>query len=427
MEPSSTHNQCPRCLVEHDDLGTFPLHSPLRDINKVREALAIFEEAPADFAKACAEVRIKPIIHPYWEDLPYANIFQSIPPDPLHQINSGLLKHMLSWLKNLYDNDELDARARCMPPNHHTRNFSKGITSLSRLTGKEYNQIAKFMLGLVLGLPLPGGRQQSVRLTECVQGLLDFCYFAEYPVHSSTTLASMQTALERFHTHKDVFIELGIRQHFNLPKLHYAQHYGELIEWLGTADNFDTEYTERLHIDYAKEAYRATNRKDEFIQMTIWLERKEKVIKHDSYIQWCLAGCPPLLAITTLPTSSIHMTVHPTRKAVPLDNIETDYHAPFIRDAIARFIARFNNPDASHQNIEYEAEDIDLPVSSLPVYHKARLWMGSKQHYRLLADEYDIIHAQPKRANRRNRAIPGRFDTVLVNLGYGGYTGLQGM
>jgi hypothetical protein len=46
----------------------------------------------------------------------------------------------------------------------------------------------------------------------------------------------------------------------------------------GASDNYNTEYTERLHIDLAKDAYRSTNFKDTFPQMTLWLERKEKNI-----------------------------------------------------------------------------------------------------------------------------------------------------
>jgi hypothetical protein len=45
----------------------------------------------------------------------------------------------------------------------------------------------------------------------------------------------------------------------------------------GTMDNYNTEQTERLHIDFAKDAYRATNRKNEYMQMTAWLEHHEKV------------------------------------------------------------------------------------------------------------------------------------------------------
>jgi hypothetical protein len=50
---------------------------------------------------------------------------------------------------------------------------------------------------------------------------------------------------------------------------------GVSADW--TLDNCNTENTERLHIDLAKDAYQSTNRKNEFSQMTLWLERKEKI------------------------------------------------------------------------------------------------------------------------------------------------------
>ena len=109
-------------------------------------------------------------------------------------------------------------------------------------------------------------------------------YLAKYPVHTSETLSELDDALTAFHANRDIFIDLGVCNHFNIPKLHYMAHYRFFIERFGTADNFNTEYTEHLHIDLAKDAYRASNHKDEYPQMTAWLDRKEKVLQHDKYI-----------------------------------------------------------------------------------------------------------------------------------------------
>ena len=49
------------------------------------------------------------------------------------------------------------------------------------------------------------------------------------------------------------------------------QHYMEAIRSHGTADGYNTEASERLHTDYAKECYRASNKKDYIKQMTVWL------------------------------------------------------------------------------------------------------------------------------------------------------------
>ncbi|KAJ7475314.1 hypothetical protein B0H11DRAFT_1608947, partial [Mycena galericulata] len=156
---------------------------------------------------------------------------------------------------------------------------------LSRVTGQEHDQICRFLLGIVIDIPLPDNLDAG-RLIRSIRGLLDFLYLSQYPVHSGETLSQQDDALKRFHDNKDIFIDLGIRSNFNLPKLHFLRHYTSGIKRFGTTDNFNTEYTERLHIDLAKDAYRATNHKDEYPQMTQWLERKEKILLHAKFIHW---------------------------------------------------------------------------------------------------------------------------------------------
>lgn len=65
------------------------------------------------------------------------------------------------------------------------------------------------------------------------------------------------------------------------------EHYVELIELFGSADGFNTESPERLHIDYAKDAYRASNKKDYVHQMTTWLRRQESIARFSVYLEWC--------------------------------------------------------------------------------------------------------------------------------------------
>ena len=118
--------------------------------------------------------------------------------------------------------------------------------------------------------------------------LLDFLYLAQYPTQTSDTLKLLDRALECFHANKAIFVDLSIRTHFQLPKLHSLDHYHQSIELFGTTDNYNTQYSERLHIDMAKDAYRSTNRKDELAQMTIWLEHKEKIQCHEQHVEWRL-------------------------------------------------------------------------------------------------------------------------------------------
>ena len=102
-----------------------------------------------------------------------------------------MIKHLVSWLKSAYPPEELDARCRRLPPNHNLRHFAKGISNMSHVTGKEHADICRFVLALVIGLPLPGG-MSATRLVRAVRALLDFLYLARYPVHTSDTLALLR-------------------------------------------------------------------------------------------------------------------------------------------------------------------------------------------------------------------------------------------
>ncbi len=421
---------CPKCPTKNAELGQLKENYEYRDLEKVLKALETFDTNPANYAAVCAEAGIKPIAHPFWESLPHSDIYLGITPDVLHQLYQGVMKHLISWVTNAFGQKEIDSRSKCLPPNHNIRSFSKGISSFSHLTGKEHADICRILLGLVVDLKLPDGRS-PLPLIRCIRSLLDFLYLAQYPLHTSETLHLLQQSLERFHEDKQIFVDLNIRENFNLPKLHSLAHYVESIQLFGTTDNYNTEYTERLHIDLAKDAYRATNHRDEYSQMTVWLQRKEKVLQHQSYLEW-RAGIQP--ATTLQPSSmgswgTLTLTKWPTVKAVDLNNIIKDYGATFFYEALRRYIVllKHTGPPLTRAQLEQRIPYTDIPFKSVPVYHKLKFTSvassGPSKFHTL-----DAIYAQPKKLSRRKALIPARFDTVLLNMKDGGTgTGLQGM
>ncbi|KAJ6458500.1 hypothetical protein C8R45DRAFT_757736, partial [Mycena sanguinolenta] len=149
----------------------------------------------------------------------------------------------------------------------------------------KHSQMCRILLGLIIDLRLPD-RNSTTRLIRAIRGALDFLYLSQYPPHSSETLSLLNKAQEMFHANKEIFIDLGIRADFNFPKLHNLCHYLMTIKLFGTTDNYNTEYTEHLHIDLVKDAYHPTNRKDEYTQMTLWLEQKEKILQHKKFLLW---------------------------------------------------------------------------------------------------------------------------------------------
>ncbi|KAI0764276.1 hypothetical protein BD413DRAFT_698189 [Trametes elegans] len=375
---------CPICECPHDDLGVFPPPYPLRNFEAARDAVKMLVTDPDRFGAACLEANIKAVQHPFWEDLPYTDIFQSITVDVLHQLHQGVFKHLVAWLKSACGTSELDARIARLPPNHSVRIFYKGISNLARVSGAEHRQISRFILGVICDMDLPGGRVVTAQLTRATRALLDFVFMAQYPIHSDDTLTALDNALSAFHADRDVFETLGIHTGFNIPKLHSLTHYVRCIKLFGTTDNYSTETSERLHIDFTKDAYRATNHKDEYPQMTRWLERCEKISHHANYP-------PDLMSVLQL-----KMTRHPTRKSVPLTDLTsiTHYGARYLIPTLARFVVQWRHPTFNARRVEYHAEDVVMPFKSLPVYHRIKFWNEA-----IYGNEtIDSIHVHPRSA-----------------------------
>jgi hypothetical protein len=408
-----THNnRCPKCLVPPNELGLHARYPP-RNYDQAIDAYLLADGDAHAFHSACRGAGQKPVFHPFWESLPLANVFVSITPDILHQLLQGVFKHMITWLIGTFGAAEIDARCQSLPPNHHISVFAKGISGLSRVTGKEHKNMSRILLGLIMDLPVPDG-QVLPRILAVVRALLDFLYLAQLPAHTSTSLTRLEDALSRYHSNKDVFIDLGIRNHFNMPKIHSLIHYGPSIQLFGTTDNYNTEQTERLHIDQAKVAYDATNHKDEYFQMTTWLGRREKVQMHDSFIKWRQQSnqeCVPTPAWIGPPrpgARSLKMARNATLKAVSFDDLAHKYGATDFQDALADFVAQINNPAASGASLSALASDTLIPFRTVPVHHRFKFTNldGS--------EIIDSVLVRPEQKDTRGRLVPSRFDTVLV-------------
>ena len=242
---------CPKCNVPFEELGNLQAPSHLWGINATLSALSKLDDNLWDFKAACKALHIKPIIHPFWELLPFINIFQAITPDILHQLLQGILKHLISWLIQAYGATKIDAHFWHLILNHHIQVFAGRISSLSHVTGKEHGLMGCIILGVIADMGLLHSLNPSC-LLHAIRAFLDFMYIAWLPVITVHHLTSMKTALDTFHNNKQILVDLDICEQFNLPKLHACLHYIASIKLFGTTDNYDTQYMEWLHIDLAK-------------------------------------------------------------------------------------------------------------------------------------------------------------------------------
>lgn len=411
-----TYNgRCPKCTVPHDQLGD-PHSFPPRLHSTAINTYILADDDVRMFHLGCCEAGLKPIYHPFWESLPLTDIFLSITPDVLHQLLQGMMKHLVRWLIAVFGPKEINARCKAIPPNHKILLFTKGITSLSRVSGHEHKKMCCILLGLIVDLPIPGGLDSS-RLVKAVRALLDFLYLAQYPCHTSHTILQLQERLAAFHDNKEIFVDIGVRKQFNLPKLHSLSHYASSIKLFGTTDNYNTEQTERLHIDFTKDAYRATNRKDEYPQMTMWLERREKVKRHAASINWrqqMLQPQRPQVRVQLGPprvrAQNIKMAQNPTKKAVSFVDLARKYGALKFQDTLADYIARANHPEASGAALRAHSANTLLPFRAVPVFHHIKFTESGS------TEIVDAVHVRPEQSDSRGRIIPARFDTVLVRV-----------
>ena len=270
-------NRCPRCIVKPTERGS-PIETLSRDVKTTLETLTKHQlgRDPLQFQ----DEGLRAVYQPFWAKLPHCDIFSSFTPDLLHQLHKGVFKdHLAKWCAEIIGEKELDSRFKAMNSYPGLRHFGKGISSVSQWTGTEHKEMEKVLLGIVIGI-LPS------RAVTVVQALLDFIYLAQLQMQTSKTLDALEQCLQTFHENKGIIVDLKIREHFNIPKIHAIMHYATCIRALGSPDGYNTESPERLHIDFAKEAYRASNKRDYMEQMALWLQRREAMWVRESYLIW---------------------------------------------------------------------------------------------------------------------------------------------
>ena len=292
----NNEKRCPRCLTDYHHLGE-PVETVWRDEDSVLQAM---EDASAGISfEAFASQGLRPN-NPFWRGLPHSDIFSCFTPDLLHQLHKGVFKdHIVNWATKCVSGGqaEIDRRFRAMTHGTDLRHFKKGISLITQWTGTEYKNMEKVFLGVLAGQAEPG-------LIRVVRATLDFIYYAHFEYHTTDSLIKLEQAWVAFHENKQYFVDNGIRTHFNIPKLHSMQHYVAAIISLGSADGYSTESPERLHIDFAKSAYRATNKKNYIKQMTKWLTRQEACYRFANYLHWTVPGY--IMELTAISESKKH-------------------------------------------------------------------------------------------------------------------------
>ncbi|KAF8511547.1 hypothetical protein JB92DRAFT_2813160 [Gautieria morchelliformis] len=413
-------NSCPICEIAPSDRGE-PVLSPSRNPTCTLKALKTCRSSvpSPDIRRLC----LRAVDKPFWEDLPHTNIFQCFTPDLLHQLHKGVFKdHLVKWCIQLAGAEEVDRRFQALPDHPCLRYFKKGISTISQWTGCEHKEMERVFASLIYGAVPP-------HVTAVARAVIDFIYYASFASHSTETLRRLQDALDTFHQNKQVFIDHHIRTHFRIPKIHMMEHYVALIRSKGSADGFNTELSERLHIDCAKEGYRASNKKNYTQQMIKYLTRHEAIDAFKSFLAWTTdhrtdtstysdsdsqmsddisdneSDRPADIAIPLLSSHSTKwkLAKEPPYPHVSLQFLKDKHGAVDIVPALTTYLAT-KVPGSRVTRSNYDLVD---------VYAKISRFLLSPQQ---LTDETqkDSVRATPFQ-HERKQVIPQHFDTALVH------------
>jgi hypothetical protein len=115
-------------------------------------------------------------------------------------------------------------------------------------------------------------------MVQALQALIDFIYIACRDILDSNSLKDLDNALERFHIHRKIFQECGVRPNgFNLPRQHSLRHYHKLIRAFGAPNGLCSSITESKHIKAVKEPWRQSNRFEALSQMLLTNQQLDKL------------------------------------------------------------------------------------------------------------------------------------------------------
>ncbi|KAI9442058.1 hypothetical protein F5148DRAFT_1278304 [Russula earlei] len=337
-------NRCPICTVPAKSRGDgflFPLRSQLH----TEQVLHL--EANGHHPPEFSEWGLRKVFSPFWAGMPHTDIFMCISPDILHQLFLGVFCHLLEWCAQLMGAKRLDECFEALPVYSGLKHFKHGVSNVSKWTGWEYRDMSRSLLGVISGSVDP-------RVVLVARALLDFITYAGYRRHTTKTLLCIEQALEVFHSHKRVLIDLGVREHFNIPKVHSMQHY-------------------------------ASNHRDYIMQMARWIQRQEAMFINKQFLAWSLKTSSPESESTNMTARFITYSI--AKKPPHYISVRTlamEYNAPDFVNTLQDFLQKIDIPGRFHPTMDSDIES-----------------------YR--------VNAFPERPNSGHGQCSGsKFDTILV-------------
>ncbi|KAJ7482263.1 hypothetical protein B0H11DRAFT_2418405 [Mycena galericulata] len=387
---------------------------------------------------------IRSDIVPFTHDFPRAEIYELISPDLLHQIIKGTFKdHLVEWvMQYLHETHgetraleiiaDIDHRISAVPSFPGLRRFPDG-RDFHQWTGDDSKALMKVYLAAVAG-------HVPSEMVKCIAAFLDFCYLVRRNALITDTLDAIDEVLNRFHTHRDIFIATGVRVTISLPRQHSMVHYRASIILFGSPNGLCSSITESKHIKAVKEPWRRSSRYKALIQMLHVLTRLDRLaaLRAIFTTQGMMQGSTSSYALQTIrgelpqppaaaedvdddddggdtpgpkSLSSIELASTPQR-AFPksIDHLAVHIQQPKLPELVRRFLYDQLNPDA-------DIPATQVPLESCPAFSgRVSVFLSAVARFYAPSDLCGAggMYREHIRANPNWHGQYPRYDTVFI-------------
>ncbi|KAF8815301.1 hypothetical protein BYT27DRAFT_7226011 [Phlegmacium glaucopus] len=217
-------------------------------------------------------------IVPFTVHFPCANIHELLSPDLLHQIIKGTFKdHIVTWVVQYLESQpngkslvvEMDHRISVVLGFSGLQHFPDG-RGFKQWTSNNSKALMKVFLPAISGL-VPDA------MIRAVSAFMEFCYLVQRSQIDESILVWINAAVQRYHEEHQIFITLGIHNHFDLPRQHSLLHYQSPIQMFGAPNGVCSSITESKHIKAVKQPWRHSSWNNTIGQMLLTNQRVDKL------------------------------------------------------------------------------------------------------------------------------------------------------
>lgn len=173
--------------------------------------------------------------------------------------------------------------------------------------------------------------------------------------------------------------------------------------------------TEHLHIDWAKQPYRESNKKDTLEYSAIWIGRTEKMNQQALVVKFRQGEsvAPP----SPEPKARLLLTKNPSATAT-FSILSSSYSASaFVNCLKAHLCGMLAGVIPARQAYSTAIVDtLHTRTLSIPVFHRIRITLPALQDIPGIADRNDAINARPAAIDKNGKITrPAHFDPAFID------------